>query len=76
MHAPADDVGARIGRWATVEPAGPDACRVTMAAENLDWAAFALGVTGAAVDEVHPPELVEHLHAWADRFGHASAARA
>ena len=42
-----------------------------MAAENLDWAVFALGVTGAAIDEVHPQELLNHLHAWGDRFAAA-----
>ena len=72
VAAPADDVRAQIGRWATVDPDGDDRCRVTMAAENLDWAAFALGVTGAAIDEVHPPELLQHLHAWGDRFGAAT----
>ncbi len=72
--APADEVRQRIGRWATVEADGDGRCRVTMAAENLDWAVFALGVTGAEVAEVHPPELLEQLHAWGARFGRASAA--
>jgi predicted DNA-binding transcriptional regulator YafY len=73
VAAPADDVRQRIGRWATVEPVGARRCRVTMAAENLDWAVFALGVTGADVTEVQPPELLEHLHEWAVRFGRAAA---
>jgi predicted DNA-binding transcriptional regulator YafY len=72
VAAPADEVRQRIGRWAAVEPAGAASCRVTMAAENLDWAVFALGVTGAEVTEVHPPELLEHLRAWGDRFGRAT----
>jgi predicted DNA-binding transcriptional regulator YafY len=74
VAAPADEVRQKIGRWATVEAAGAGSCRVTMAAENLDWAVFALGVTGAEVTEVHPPELLGHLHAWAGRFGRASEA--
>ena len=73
VAAPAADVRQRIGRWATVEPEGDERCRVTMAADNLDWAVFALGVTGAAVDQVHPPELLEHLHAWSARLGRAVA---
>jgi predicted DNA-binding transcriptional regulator YafY len=73
VAAPADDVRQLIGRWAKVEPDGAGRCRVTMAAENLDWAVFALGVTGAAIDEVHPPELLEHLQAWGARFGRATA---
>ena len=68
VAAPADRVRQQIGRWATVVPDGSGRCRVTMAAENLDWAVFALGVTGAAVDEVQPPELLEHLHAWGGRL--------
>ena len=73
VSAPADDVRQLIGRWAKVEPDGGGRCRVTMAAENLDWAVFALGVTGAAIDDVHPPELLEHLRAWGARFGTATA---
>ena len=72
VAAPADEVRRRIGRWAAVEPAGAGSCRVTMAAENLDWAVFALGVTGAEVTEVRPPELLAHLHAWGARFGRAA----
>lgn len=68
VHAPADDVRQRIGRWAAVEELGADSCRVTMAAENLDWAVFALGVTGAEIDEVAPAELLEHLGEWGARF--------
>jgi hypothetical protein len=43
-----------------------------MAAENLDWAVFALGVTGAEIDEVHPPELLTELQAWSARFARAT----
>jgi predicted DNA-binding transcriptional regulator YafY len=73
VTAPADDVRQKIGRWATVEAAGEGSCRVTMAADSLDWAVFALGVVGAEIDEVHPPELLEHLHEWGTRFGRATA---
>jgi predicted DNA-binding transcriptional regulator YafY len=74
VAAPAEEVRQRIGRWATVEPDGVRRCRVTMSAENLDWAVFALGVTGAAIDEVHPEELLDHLHAWGTRFTAATPA--
>jgi predicted DNA-binding transcriptional regulator YafY len=72
VAAPAGQVRQQIGRWATVEPDGSGRCRVTMAAENLDWAVFALGVTGAEIDEVHPPELLEHLHGWGARLSRAT----
>src|SRR6201996_523243 len=32
-EAPAEQVRERIGRWATVEPDGPDRCRITMSAD-------------------------------------------
>jgi predicted DNA-binding transcriptional regulator YafY len=74
VAAPAEEVRQRIGRWATVAPDGAGGCRVTMAAENLDWAVFALGVTGAAVDDVHPAELLERVHAWGSRLARATPA--
>src|SRR4051812_12742164 len=38
VSAPAEEVRRRIGRWATVEPIDEGSCRLTMAAENLEWA--------------------------------------
>jgi predicted DNA-binding transcriptional regulator YafY len=73
VHAPADDVRQRIGRWAGVEALDAGSCRVTMAAENLDWAVFALGVTGAEIDHVAPAELLEQLRGWGARFTAAAA---
>ncbi|NEK57168.1 YafY family transcriptional regulator [Geodermatophilus sabuli] len=71
VAAPADDVRARIGRWAAVEDAGPGRCRVTTEPDDLDWAALALGSLGAEFSVVGPPELREHLRGWADRFDRA-----
>jgi predicted DNA-binding transcriptional regulator YafY len=76
VHAPAERVRERVGRWATVtelgpEGAGPPRCLLEMRADSLDWPAMALGTLGAEFTEVTPPELVELLHDWARRFAAA-----
>ena len=73
MRAPADDVRARIGQWATVEPTGPGSCRVHMEADDLSWPALALGTVGAEFVVLTPPELRELLAEWGGRFGRAAA---
>jgi predicted DNA-binding transcriptional regulator YafY len=72
VSVPAEEVRRRIGRWATVEPVDDGSCRVEMAAENLEWAVFALGVTGGEIVDVHPPELLDQVHAWSARFARAT----
>jgi predicted DNA-binding transcriptional regulator YafY len=64
VHAPAAQVQPRLGRWATAEPIDDGSCRVSMRADNLDWAAFTLAVAAADVTDVSPPELREHLQRW------------
>ena len=76
IDAPAPDVRARIGRWASVEEdgsagEGPGRCRVRMTADSLDWPAMALGLTGADFRVVSPPELRDLLADWARRFAAA-----
>jgi predicted DNA-binding transcriptional regulator YafY len=72
MAAPADVVRRRVGRWVSVEDAGEERCRVRMDADDLSWAATALGVAGAEFTVVSPPELRDHLRALAVRFGAAA----
>ena len=62
---------ARIGRWARVEDDGSGRSRVHMAADGLDWPAFAIGTLGAEVTVVSSPELLYLLHEWGHRFGRA-----
>lgn len=69
VHAPADRVRERVGRWSTVEETEPGHCRMIMTSDNLDWPILALGTLGAEFDVLSPPELVEQLLEWADRFG-------
>ncbi|HEX6453737.1 MAG TPA: YafY family protein [Trebonia sp.] len=74
VDAPADTVRAVIGRWSSVEPDGPQRCRVRMTADALEWPMLALGVTGADFRIVSPPELTEVVRDWARRFTSATAA--
>ena len=73
VEAPADEVRTAIGRWADVEPDGPGRCRAAIRAGSLDWAAFALGVTGREFRVLGPPEAIAHLRDWAGRFDRATA---
>jgi predicted DNA-binding transcriptional regulator YafY len=73
VAAPAPAVRAEIGRWATVTPAGPDSCRVTIAADSFDWPAFGLAALGAEFTVVGPPEAVAFMRGWAERLGRATA---
>ena len=61
VAAPAAAVRERIGRWATVEDDGPGRCRVRMDADNLDWPATGLAMTGAEFRVLSPPEFRDHL---------------
>jgi predicted DNA-binding transcriptional regulator YafY len=72
MDAPAGSVRAAIGRWSSVEAAGPERCRVRMTADSLDWAMLALGMAGADFRVVSPPELAVRVRDWARRFTAAS----
>jgi predicted DNA-binding transcriptional regulator YafY len=72
VRAPAASVRGMVGQWATVEDIDEQQCRLRMSIDNLDWAAFGLGSIGADFEVVHPPELIEHLRAWAARFARAT----
>jgi predicted DNA-binding transcriptional regulator YafY len=72
VEAPAAVVRDRIGRWATVDEAGENRCRVTMTTPESDWPVIALGVTGADFQVLSPPELAERIADWGTRFSRAS----
>jgi predicted DNA-binding transcriptional regulator YafY len=73
VHAPAEVVRRRIGRWAEVGPDLEGSCRVRIDADDLDWAASALGVVGADFTVLSPPELGPYLDRLARRCAAASA---
>lgn len=72
VDAPAATVRDRIGRWATIEEAGPDRCRIRMTTDSLDWPTLALGTLDSTFQILHPPELLTQIHAWGTRFTQAT----
>lgn len=72
VYAPASGVRAALGQWGTVEDIGHDRCRLRMTADNLDWPALALGAVGAEFEVLGPPELIDHLREWSERFNRAT----
>ncbi|WP_409332126.1 helix-turn-helix transcriptional regulator [Trujillonella humicola] len=68
VHAPAEEVRRRIGRWAVVTADGAASCRVAMEPDALEWALFALGTAEAEFTVLEPPELAERARAWGSRF--------
>lgn len=73
VSAPAAAVRKRIGRWSTVDEAGPGRCRVRMTADSLDWPIMALGAVGADFQVLSPPELLDRVRDWGRRFSLAGA---
>jgi hypothetical protein len=71
IEGPAATVGARLGRWAQVQPRTPSTCTMTMATDSLDWPLFALGSIGADFTVLSPPELRTLAAAWGARFARA-----
>jgi len=72
IGAPAAVVRERIGRWSTVENAGPGRCRVRMTADSMDWPTMALGAVGADFEVLSPPELADHVRDWGRRLSRAA----
>jgi predicted DNA-binding transcriptional regulator YafY len=75
VHAQAELVRARIGRWCAVEALDDERCRMRTSADTLEWPALALGMVGVDFEVVDPPELVEYLRDWGARFTHATTPR-
>lgn len=76
VHAPAEDVERRIGRWAQVAAIDAQSCRVEMDAGQPQWPLFALGVVRAPFDiATAPAELHAMLDDWSERFAAAAASR-
>ena len=75
VHAPLEQVRAKVGRWSTVEEIDANHCRMTMTSDTLDWPIMALGTLGADFDVIGPPELLDQLHEWAARFSRQSTIR-
>ena|SRR5579864_2226337 len=74
IHAEGSRIRQATGVWATIQDVDENTCRLHMTIDNLDWAALALGSINAEFEVIRPPELVEHIREWAERFGRAAGA--
>jgi predicted DNA-binding transcriptional regulator YafY len=68
IHASAELVRDRIGRWAAIEDLGNDRCLLGMTSESLDWPMMVLGATGADFEVLSPSEFLVHLGERVARF--------
>jgi predicted DNA-binding transcriptional regulator YafY len=77
VHAPAEEVGARLP-WVAgaLEPIDAHSCEYRTADENLEWLAIKVAMLGVDVEVHEPPELVAQLFVLADRLGRAARAPA
>ena len=75
VDAPKEDVEEQISRWATVTAIDARTCRVEMDGRQARWAAFGLGVLEAPFTvEAAPPEVLDLLARWGERFTTAAGA--
>ncbi|MBV9173356.1 MAG: YafY family transcriptional regulator [Chloroflexi bacterium] len=68
VYAPPGRVRGMVGQWANVEEIDAERTRLRMTADTLDWPAFALGMLRTDFLVVSPPELVQHVQEWSERF--------
>jgi predicted DNA-binding transcriptional regulator YafY len=75
VHAPAEEVTAKLGGWneSSVEPLGPDRCRVQLGGRSVEDIAFWLGVLDTDFEVVDSPELSAAVRRVADRYTRAVA---
>lgn len=71
VSAPASDVRTRVGRWAEIEEHDEQSCRLHFSIDSPDWAMTALVMVDAEFVIEQPPELLEHVRTWAERFSKA-----
>jgi predicted DNA-binding transcriptional regulator YafY len=71
VHAPAEPVRERAGRWGHVDERSETTCVLRMTADSLDWPAMLLGSIGAEFEVITPVELAEQVREWGERFARA-----
>lgn len=64
---------ATVGQWASVEPLGPDRCRMTMDTDTLDWPVLVLASLDCELEVEGPAELATLLDRLGRRFVTAAA---
>lgn len=70
LAAPAERITAIMGRWGTVEPAGAEACVMTINTDSLDWPVLVLANADCDFEVEEPAELTALLA----RLGRRAAA--
>jgi predicted DNA-binding transcriptional regulator YafY len=74
IHAPAEDVSARIRHGeGRVEPIDDRTCVLHLQSDVLEWIVFTLIWLGADFEVTEPAELVEFLATLNDRLAHSVA---
>lgn len=74
VHATADQIDDWAGWFgATVEPIGPERCRVSLTGETIEWLAACLGMLGHDFEVHEPPELTHYLGELASRLERAAS---
>lgn len=73
VHAPAEEITGKLGGWAesSVEPLGPDRCRVQLGGRSVEDIAFWLGVLDRDFEVVDSPDLAAAVRRVADRYARA-----
>ncbi|MFV0315899.1 MAG: helix-turn-helix transcriptional regulator [Microthrixaceae bacterium] len=61
IAAPAEQLRAEYGAWATIDALGPDSSRLTMTTDTFRWPTYILANTDVPVRVVGPPEFTRHL---------------
>jgi predicted DNA-binding transcriptional regulator YafY len=72
VHAPPDEVRARLPLAIAVTPAGPDCCVAEVGSDTLHLLTLYLGLLDVDFDVLDAPELARHLVHTADRFRRAA----
>lgn len=72
LHASADVVAERItSAVGLIEPVDERRCVLTTGANSLDTLVMHLGLLGVDFEITGPPELVEHVRQWGERYRRA-----
>jgi predicted DNA-binding transcriptional regulator YafY len=73
VHAPAEEVAARIGAWSerSIEALAPDRCLLQVGGRTVDEIAFWLGVLDADFEVVDSPDLAAAVRRIAERYARA-----
>jgi predicted DNA-binding transcriptional regulator YafY len=72
LHAPADEIERRApGRWGTIVPIDEASCEYRTGDDDLEWLAMRIAMLGVDFDVLEPPELIDHVRAFAQRLRRA-----